>query len=193
MQIISFVSVIQYGCWSRVWKRSIFSKFPCACAVFSHNTSERKHECKHKEKEKNWSLRLCLCLRLRQPRFHSEISALMLALVFTSVVTSLRWPPLHSFVFMLIRNTALVLKQNFFWNLLVVARLERLITIETEEYFIWPHLVYYRIYYREGDGKCLPSFPTPLTISFLCLFELEGGKTIGHNGTSNALVLVSFL
>ena len=36
----------------------------------------------------------------------------------------------HSFVFMLIRHTALILKQIFFWNLLVVARLERLISIK---------------------------------------------------------------
>ena len=44
--------------------------------------------------------------------------------------------PLHSFVCMLIRPTALVLKQIFFCNLLVVARLERLISIKKEEYFI---------------------------------------------------------
>ena len=49
-------------------------------------------------------------------------------------------PLLHSFVFMLIRPTALVLKQIFFWNLLVVARLVGLISIKTKEYFIWPPL-----------------------------------------------------
>ena len=41
---------------------------------------------------------------------------------------------------MLIRPTALVLKQIFFWNLLVVARLVGLISIKTKEYFIWPPL-----------------------------------------------------
>jgi len=52
-----------------------------------------------------------------------------------------KWRPLlHSFVFMLIRPTALVLKQIFFWNLLVVARLVGLIGIKTKEYFIWPPL-----------------------------------------------------
>ena len=38
-----------------------------------------------------------------------------------------------SFVFMLIRPTALVLKQIFFWNLLVVARLAGLISIKRKE------------------------------------------------------------
>ena len=48
-----------------------------------------------------------------------------------------KWRPLlHSFVFMLIRPTALILKQKFFSNLFVVARLERLISIKTKEYFI---------------------------------------------------------
>ena len=52
-----------------------------------------------------------------------------------------KWRPLlRSFVFMLIRPTALVLKQIFFWNLLVVARLVRLISIRTKEYSIWPPL-----------------------------------------------------
>ena len=52
-----------------------------------------------------------------------------------------KWRPLlHSFVFMLIRPTALILKQKFFSNLFVVARLERLISIKTKEYFIWPPL-----------------------------------------------------
>ena len=47
----------------------------CLCCVsFSNDTSEREHKLKHKEKEKVWSL----CLR--QPRFHGEISALVLAL-----------------------------------------------------------------------------------------------------------------
>ena len=41
---------------------------------------------------------------------------------------------------MLIRRTSLILKQEFFWNLLVLARLERLISIKTKEYFIWPPL-----------------------------------------------------
>ena len=43
---------------------------------------------------------------------------------------------LHSFVFTLIRPIALILKQKCFWNSLVIARLERLISIKTEEYFI---------------------------------------------------------
>ena len=52
-----------------------------------------------------------------------------------------KWRPLlHSFVLMLIRPTALVLKQIFFWNLLFVARLVGLISIKTKEYFIWPPL-----------------------------------------------------
>ena len=46
-----------------------------------------------------------------------------------------RRPLLQSLVFMLIRPTALILKQVFFWNFLVVARLERLISIKTEEHF----------------------------------------------------------
>ena len=41
---------------------------------------------------------------------------------------------------MLISPTALILKQTFFWNLLVLARLERLISIKTKEHFIWPPL-----------------------------------------------------
>ena len=45
-----------------------------------------------------------------------------------------KWrPTLHSFVFMLIRPTALVWKQIFFWILLVVARLVGLISIKTKE------------------------------------------------------------
>ena len=52
-----------------------------------------------------------------------------------------KWRPLlHSFVFMLIRPTALVLKQIFLWNLLAVTRLVGLISIKTKEYFIWPPL-----------------------------------------------------
>ena len=52
-----------------------------------------------------------------------------------------KWRPLlHSFVLMLIRPTALILKQVFFWNLLVVARLVGFISIKTKEYFIWPPL-----------------------------------------------------
>ena len=52
-----------------------------------------------------------------------------------------KWQPLlHSFVFILIRPTALVLKQIFFWNLLVVTRLVGLISIKTKENFIWPPL-----------------------------------------------------
>ena len=40
-----------------------------------------------------------------------------------------KWQPLlHSFVFMLVRPTALILKQKFFRNLLVISRLERLIS-----------------------------------------------------------------
>ena len=49
---------------------------------FSHNASERKL----KEKVKFWSLRLSLCLH--RPRFHGEISALLLALVLAS-----QWKP----------------------------------------------------------------------------------------------------
>ena len=45
-----------------------------------------------------------------------------------------KWqPPLHSVAFMLIRPTALILKQIFFLKF-VVARIERLISIKTEEY-----------------------------------------------------------
>ena len=40
----------------------------------------------------------------------------------------------------LIRPTALILKQIFFWSLLVIARLESLISIKTKERFIWPPL-----------------------------------------------------
>ena len=55
----------------------------CLCCVsFSHDASERTYNCKHKEKEKVWSL--CLCLR--QPHFHGEISALMLAFVLASLM-----------------------------------------------------------------------------------------------------------
>ena len=50
------------------------------------------------------------------------------------------WPLLHSFVFMIIRPTALMLKQKLFWNVLVVARLVRLIRIKTNEFFIWTPL-----------------------------------------------------
>ena len=48
--------------------------------------------------------------------------------------------PSHSFVFMLIRPTALILKQILFWNFVAVTRLEGLISIKTEKYFIWPPL-----------------------------------------------------
>ena len=53
-----------------------------------------------------------------------------------------KWrPPLHSFVFILIRPTTLILKQIFsVLNLLIAARLERLIRIKTKEHFIWPPL-----------------------------------------------------
>ena len=60
----------------------------CLCCVsFLHDANERKHkrkhELKHKEKEKFWFLGLCLVLR--QPRFHREISALMLLLMLASL------------------------------------------------------------------------------------------------------------
>ena len=57
----------------------------CLCCVsFSHDASERKHKRTHKEKEKFGSL--CLCLCFHQPRFHSEISALMLVFASLSLV-----------------------------------------------------------------------------------------------------------
>ena len=41
---------------------------------------------------------------------------------------------------MLIRLTGLISAQKFFWILHIAARLERLISIKTKEYFIWPPL-----------------------------------------------------
>ena len=55
----------------------------CLCCVsFSHNASEHKHKRKHTKKQNFWSMSLCL----RQPRFHGEISVVMLGLLLASLI-----------------------------------------------------------------------------------------------------------
>ena len=104
---------------------SIPSSVPCNVTAIILSEKEKKNEKKWKWKRVN----LISFKQLSKKRMTWAIDHFH------------KWRPLlHSFVFMLIRPTALVLKQIFFWNLLVVARLVRLISIKAKEYFIWPSL-----------------------------------------------------